>query len=136
MCTSDIDNTRAWLRRSIIFTSASVLCAVFGAVYELFSHGVYSYSMIYAFAYPLVLGALPCLVMALIGRPLTKGAALDFYVFAIAFATVGSIVNGVLEIYGTSSRLMTAFPVLCGILVILALVFAIISAVKKRRSEK
>ena len=39
--------------------------AFFGAVYERFSHEVYSYYMIYAFAIPLVMGALPYSVMAL-----------------------------------------------------------------------
>ena len=43
------------------YLTASVFCALFGAVYELFSHGVYSYWMIYAFAFPLLLGAIPCL---------------------------------------------------------------------------
>ena len=30
---------------------STVICALFGAVYELFSHEVYSYYMIYAFAF-------------------------------------------------------------------------------------
>ena len=35
---------------------ATVGCALFGAVYERFSHGVYSYWMLYTFAFPLALG--------------------------------------------------------------------------------
>ena len=38
----------------------TILFALFGAVYELFSHEVYSYYMIYAFGIPLILGVLPC----------------------------------------------------------------------------
>ena len=40
------------------YAAASLFCALFGAVYELFSHEVYSYSMIYAFIIPLAGGAL------------------------------------------------------------------------------
>ena len=36
-----------------------VLCALFGAVYERFSHGVWSCFMVYAFAFPLLLGLMP-----------------------------------------------------------------------------
>ena len=38
---------------------AAVCCAAFGAIYECFSHGVYSYYMTYAFMIPLLAGALP-----------------------------------------------------------------------------
>ena len=33
--------------------------ALFGAIYEIFSHEVYSYFMLYAFAIPLAMGLLP-----------------------------------------------------------------------------
>ena len=42
--------------------------AVLGAVYELFSHGVYSYFMLYAFLFPLAGGALPLLALSLSRR--------------------------------------------------------------------
>ena len=62
-------------KRSVFLTraalghlAAAALCALFGTVYERFSHGVYSYYMIYAFALPMMLGALPLLLLALRGR--------------------------------------------------------------------
>ena len=42
---------------------ATVVTVAFGAVYEWFSFGVYSYYMIYAFAVPLLGGVLPYYLM-------------------------------------------------------------------------
>lgn len=97
---------------ALIYLLVSVFCAVFGAVYELFSHEVYSYRMIYAFAYPLIGGALPYLVQSIVQRPrreITISGKL--YNSGIAALTVGSILGGVLDIYGTTNRLLTAYPV-------------------------
>lgn len=122
MSTSDIENNditppetarvRGWLRRAVGFAAASCITALFGALYELFSHGVYSYSMLYAFGYMLVGGVVPSLVMACLGRECRRGAAFELYVFALSCATVGSLVGGVFEIFGSSSRLLPLFYVL------------------------
>ena len=42
----------------------TILCALFGAVYEAFSHGVYAYGMLYGLAFPLLGGVLPALLLA------------------------------------------------------------------------
>ena len=86
---------------------AAVCCALFGAVYELFSHEVYSCFMIYAFAFPLLLGAVPFFLM-LKHEKRFPGKGADLVHAGVAAWTVGSILQGVLEIYGTSSPL-TAF---------------------------
>lgn len=52
-------------RYSFIYLAAAIFCALFGAVYEFFSHGVFSFFMIYAFAIPLAAGAFPLLWIAL-----------------------------------------------------------------------
>ena len=54
---------------------STVICALFGAVYELFSHEVYSYYMIYAFAFPLLLGAAPFFILLKAGMPFHESAA-------------------------------------------------------------
>ena len=53
------------VKMAFVHALAAVFLAFFGAVYETFSHEVYSYYMIYAFAIPLVLGTLPLLALAL-----------------------------------------------------------------------
>lgn len=88
---------------------ATVCCALFGAVYELFSHGVYSYWMLYAFAFPLLLGVLPFFWMGKAGKPFPRGIAADCIHSGVAACTAGSIVQGVLEIYGTTNPLTSGF---------------------------
>ena len=97
---------------------ASLLLAAAGAMYESFSHGVYSNHMIYAFVYPLLMGCLPYLAdsRGIIKKAGPLGEAL--LLASIATLSVGSIIKGVLEIYGTSSLLTAAYPVV-GILLLI-----------------
>ena len=97
--------------------AASLFCALFGAVYELFSHEVYSYSMIYAFAIPLAGGALPFLAIAMGHiRRFPGRISRSLYHAAITTFTIGSIMKGVLEIYGTTSALLPAYWIAGGLL--------------------
>ena len=100
------------------YIAASLFCALFGAVYELFSHEVYSYSMIYAFAIPLAGGALPFLAVAMghIGR-FPGRISRSLYHAAITTFTIGSIMKGVLEIYGTTSALLPVYWIAGGLLI-------------------
>ena len=88
---------------------ATVFCALFGAVYELFSHGVYAFSMIYAFAFPLLLGAVPFFMRQRAGSPFPGYIRRNILHAGIAALTVGSVVEGVLEIYGTSNPLTSIY---------------------------
>jgi hypothetical protein len=94
---------------------ATVCCAIFGAVYELFSHEVWSCFMICAFAFPLLLGAIPFFLMWKHGKPF-PGRTADLVHAGVAALTVGSILQGVLEIYGTSSPLTISYWVAGGTL--------------------
>ena len=94
---------------------ATVGCAIFGAVYELFSHEVWSCFMICAFAFPLLLGAIPFFQMQKRGKPF-PGRAAELVHAGVAALTVGSILQGVLEIYGTSNPLTISYWVAGGAL--------------------
>lgn len=100
-------DTKKYAKVAFIYLLISIFCALFGAVYEHFSYGVYSYYMIYAFAFPLVGGVLPALSFCLLGIKKYPGAvARNLYHYGIATFTVGSIIQGVLEIYGTTNSLI------------------------------
>lgn len=118
-------------RNSIIarrYLIASMLLAAGGAVYELFSHGVYSYYMIYAFMIPLALGALTHLADS--RGYFTKGGRTAEMILLAAVATlsIGSVMKGVLEIYGTTNTLLSAYPVAGVILLAAALIYTVIKA--------
>ena len=46
------------IKTGLQYFTAALFCALFGAVYELFSHSVFSYYMLYAFMIPLVGGVI------------------------------------------------------------------------------
>lgn len=107
-----------------LYVLAAVNAAVFSAVYEHFSFGVYSPFMIFAFAVPLLMGALPFL---LLGRALKKTGSTvpalvcKFWHAAVATLTVGFLFRGVLDIYGTSSPLGTVYWIASAVLAVLSL---------------
>ena len=88
------------------YAAAALLCLVFAFIYELFSHEVYSMFMIFAFLVPLLFGAVPGAILA--GAPargLPGTASRYLYHSGLAALTAGCLFRGILEIYGTTSRL-------------------------------
>ena len=83
---------------------ATLICILFTMIYELFSHDVYSNFMIFSFMIPLIFG-----VIVYYGVYLSKLSNLpskleiSMYNAGIATLTLGSIMQGVLEIYGTTN---------------------------------
>ena len=109
---------KMWVRHSLIQLAITIFFALFGAVYEYFGHGVYSYFMIYAFAVPLLLGVLPFSLMAYSKRFRYKKPAVLCWNAGIITITTGSAFKGVLEIYGTTNNLLLVYPA-AGILMII-----------------
>ena len=112
---------------------AALFCALFAFVYEQFSHGVWSAAMVFAFVWPL-LGALPYLI-ALAGRrdfQIADGVSLLWHC-GLASLTVGSLMNGALEIYGTTHPLLVVYPLAGGTLCAGA---AVLQLMKQRHSAR
>ncbi len=107
MYTSDIKPSRKVpLRIARNYFIVAVVCAVIGLVYEIFSHGVWSVFMVGAFAVPLALGVLPNLFIALFRMKTPGMAAENLYACGVATLTLGSLLTGVLQIYGTTNDLI------------------------------
>lgn len=89
---------------------AALFCACFGAAYEYYSHEVYSGYMIYAFLFPLAFGALPFVALSIRdGGPLPGRLPVNLYNAGIAALTVGSVMEGALEIYGTTNDMLRLY---------------------------
>ncbi len=101
---------------------AALFTALFGAIYENYSHEVYSYFMIYAFVIPLLLGTLPLLLVGMSSKRQPGRLTLNLLNSAIATLTVGSVYMGVLVIYGTTNRLIFVYPTVGIIFLILCAV--------------
>ena len=129
MYTSDTNETVKELKTGMIYLAASLIIAAAAAVYGLFSHGVYSYWMTYAFMVPLLLGAMPHLISALKGETRISGIigkylSGDTQIAVIAALTAGSLLKGALDIYGTTNRLLFAYPVIAVLTVIAAVILS------------
>ena len=109
MYSSDRNDQNRWLSMACGYLLGAVFTALFGAIYELFSHEVYSYAMIYAFAFPLVGGTLPALFLTLHQRHYPFPQTVLFHFCGITTLTMGSIMKGILDIYGTSNALTTIY---------------------------
>ena len=105
--------------------------ALFGAIYEHFSFGVWSFWMVYAFA-PFLLGGIWLLVLP--QRKTVPGQLfLGLLEPGLVMLTLGSLLAGVVEIYGTENRLLSVLPVLGGALVLAALIVRLVEAARKPR---
>lgn len=111
---------------------ASAFVALFGAIYELFSHEVYSYYMIYAFAVPLVFTALTYSVISLVRLRPPRLAAL-MWDYAAATLCVGCLFRGALDIYGTTNALSAVYPVAAGALAAAALTVLAVDTIKRKK---
>ena len=117
------DVKNKFVKRSVMYFCISMFCAVFGGIYEIFSHGVYSNYMMYAFLFPLIGGTLYNLILYSLRLRLQRGLSLIFYNTGIAALTIGSIVRGILDIYGTDNILANVYWYAGAILVCLGVVF-------------
>ena len=109
------------LKQHLLFNIiGACFLALFGALYEIFSHDVYSYFMLYAFAIPLLMGVLPYSIL-LIMEKYPDRKFLNLWNTAIATFSVGSVFAGVLAIYGTTNSLIIVYPIAGTALVLLSL---------------
>lgn len=110
-------------RTSLIFLCAALFCGLFSAVYEHFSHGVYSNYMVYLFAFPFFGGVLPYAIFGLAPNiKCPSSASARIFNSGVAALTVGSCIKGVLDIYGTTSSYQPIYWVLGSSLMALGLV--------------
>ena len=88
-------------RAAITGASLSLLCVVFTAVYERFSHGAVSSHMRCMFLMPLVGCALPALLCYLTPlRRYVSRPAFNLWNSGLAVWTVGCLVRGIVNISG------------------------------------
>lgn len=124
-------NRRLAMKKALRYVISTISVASFGAVYEYFSFGVFSYYMLYAFVFPLVFGALPWMIIAMdvkgVGR-FPGQQTINYWGAGITTLTVGSILHGVLDIYGTTGTFTKYYFVVGGVL--------LLSAVMIFRGEK
>lgn len=118
------------IKRTIIkYIFFTIFILVFGQIYEHFSFGVISNYMIYAFLIPLILGLLINTIIYFTKIvPSKTGSCL--YNNGIITLTVGSILRGVLDIYGTTNMYLKIYLYAGVLLIIVGIIFYIINIIK------
>ena len=119
MFTSDINkpmHSLHALKTSLVYLAVSVFCVIFDKIYALFGHGVHSASMSLMFLYPL-LGGFVVFILAWLfihhsDEVRCYRLFYNCYNSGLAALTVGSVLNGIFEIAGTSSPYTIAFFIL------------------------
>lgn len=90
--------------QGIKYIIATLFCILFAMIYEFFSHNVYSNFMIFAFVIPLLFGVIVSFAIYFTKtKNLPSNIEFSLYNASIATFTIGSIIQGVLEIYGTTN---------------------------------
>lgn len=129
--TLSTSDTKKYNKIALVYLIFAIFLALFGAVYEHYSFGVYSYFMLYAFAFSLVGGVLPALILSLWAHSRAPWAwAVWLYRSGIATLSVGSIIQGVLDIYGTGNVLTDCYWYVGGGLCVLGGALYIFSLVR------
>lgn len=138
MYTSDIEvNSKKALKTAFLYLFIALFCVLFGAVYELYSHEVYSFYMIYAFVFPLIGGTLPFMILSLERtKKYPNAIARNLYHSGIATLTVGSVVRGVLEIYGTTNTMADYYWPVGILLAFFGLLIYVVAALTEHIKER
>ena len=111
------------LRIARNYAIIALICLAIGIVYEVFSHGVWSVFMIGAFAIPLVLGVIPNLVIGFGNLKTPDMASETLYACGIATLTLGSMLKGALDIFGTTNTLLDYYWMVGGAFTLLGIIF-------------
>ena len=100
----------AMIRERNRYAASVIGTLLFAVIYECFSHQVYSRYMLLAFLFPLLGGLIPyTILLRSSARKQVDGFGRSLYDSGIAAWTVGSLFQGILEIYGTTNQLSAVY---------------------------
>lgn len=107
-----------------VYVAVSLACILFAMIYEFFSHDVYSYFMIFSFIIPLFMGIIAPFIIYYVFRvkKLPEKIENNLYNSAIAAFTIGSIMEGVVQIYGTTNSKIYIYLIVGVALLLLSLI--------------
>lgn len=111
--------------RTIKYLLFTLFIITFSLIYEIFSFGVYSIFMILAFTMPLLGLIINFIIYKFKIKYNVK--SLKLLDLSIITLTIGSILQGVLDIYGTTNYLIYFYLVIGILLLILSIIFKVIS---------
>ena len=120
-------------KTALVFLGISLFCIIFNYIYAKYSHGVHSSYMTFMFVYPLVGGTMVYLLLGALSKIWTPGRfALNLYNSGIAALTVGSMLQGIFNIAGTSSPYQPVFVIAGTLMMLIGAVYYVLAHIKKQ----
>lgn len=135
---------RNTLKSLYIYIGVTIFIGLFGAIYEMNSNNVFSPAMYLAWIIPCILGVGVYLTLTYAPIKQVPGTLVEcIYNFGVAMLTVRSIFIGVIEIYGTTNRVMLTIYTVLSIVFLaiggsayLAIFIYSLIATRKRKQRK
>ena len=120
----------------------TIFVILFSTIYESFSHGVYSKYMILAFIFPLIGLILSITYKNKFIKRFPNKISTNIFDASLATLTAGGLLQGFLEIYGTTNKLIIIYPavglslLLISIIVTVLLFFLILLQEEKYKKQE
>lgn len=131
MSTSENKKTNSAKNGTIIYLGVSAFCFIFYLVYDQFSHGIHSFFMTWLFAFPFVLGAVPCAVLWLVKQTPVR-LSINLWNSGVAAVTCASLLMGIFEIAGAESRYQNYLMAAGAVMLAAGLVVFVVGKVMKK----
>ena len=131
-------NPKTVLKELILYIGITAFIALFGFVYEQFSHGVNSNYMWFAWVWVLGFGVIPYLALYFLPIKKVPGTlSACVYNLGVAILTTRSIFLGVLQIYGkTNSKMVVVYTILAIVLLVAGAALYIYGLFTKKEETK
>ena len=130
-------NKKVLFKKMMVYLGITAFIALFGCVYEQFSHNVHTFYMWFAWIWVLIFGFVPYLLLYLL--PIQKVPSMIpecIYNLGVALLTFRSIYKGVIIIYNTTGDAMIlAYTILSIGCLSLGITLYIIGLLLNRKTE-
>lgn len=114
------------LKKKVLFYIVfAIVCIIINVIYAQFSHEVSSNYMTYMFLYPLIVG----IGTSILNYKNIKSVS-DIFLCGILTLTIGSFLQGVFEIAGTSSDFQLLFYIIGVVFILIGLIYIAIKIIK------
>jgi len=124
-------DSKTLLRRALKYLFVSTFLVAFNLIYGLFSHGIGSDYMRYAFLFPLIGGSLASLILVFLPPP--GDIVSNLWRMGLSVLVVGSLLHGIFDIYGSEVAYVTVFFIAGALLLVGALTLYIVKAIQAKR---
>lgn len=131
MSTSENKKTNSVKNGTIIYLGVSAFCFIFYLVYDQFSHGIHSFFMTWLFAFPFVLGAVPCVLLWLVKQTPVR-LSINLWNSGVSAVTCASLLMGIFEIAGAESRYQNYLMAAGAVMLAAGLVVFVVGKVMKK----